>query len=63
MRFIMLKDAKPGMILARGVYNDNGIALLSQNTNLTEHYIYKLNELDIIGIYISEKTVRELVNV
>jgi response regulator RpfG family c-di-GMP phosphodiesterase len=42
-REITLKELKPGMVLARGVYNANGMLLVPDGQRLTDTYIDKLN--------------------
>ncbi len=42
-REVTLKELKPGMVLARGVYNANGMLLVPDGQRLTGTYIDKLN--------------------
>jgi len=52
---IPLKKARPGMILARHIYNSNGKVLLAAGVQLEEHYIKRLKALGISSIYIHDK--------
>lgn len=55
MRLIDIKDIKPGMILAKPVYDYNdGKVLLRQNVELREGYIERLKALQYTGLYIKD---------
>ncbi len=54
MQFIQCEDIKPGMRLAKPVYNRNGVLLFDRNTKLTANNIFNLNNFGLIGIYILE---------
>lgn len=41
-REVSLKELTPGMILARGIYSENGVLLIPSGQRLTETYIKKL---------------------
>ncbi|MDW7674892.1 MAG: HD domain-containing protein, partial [Bacillota bacterium] len=57
MRKILLADAKPGMIIAKNIYNDEGKILLTNGTELKKVYIDKLNGLNIPAVYIKDDLV------
>lgn len=54
MQFIESQDIKPGMRLAKPVYNRNGVLLFDRNTKLTTQNIVNLTNFGLIGIYILE---------
>ena len=54
MRFIRTEELKPGMRLARPIYNKSGVLLYERNTKLTTQGIYSVKNFGLIGIYILE---------
>lgn len=54
MLFIESQDIKPGMRLAKPVFNRNGVLLFDRNTKLTIQNIVNLNNFGLIGIFILE---------
>jgi HD-GYP domain-containing protein (c-di-GMP phosphodiesterase class II) len=54
MRYIKIKDAKPGMKLAYNIYDAKGHTLICSGNVLSEFYIKKLNEFGFSGIYITD---------
>ena len=42
-RDVLLSELRPGMVLARGIYNSNGMLLMPDGQKLTATYIDKLN--------------------
>ena len=54
MQFIETQNIKPGMRLAKPVYNRNGVLLFDRNTKLTKQNILNLTNFGLIGIYILE---------
>ena len=54
MRFVRTDDLKPGMRLARPIYNKSGVLLYERNTKLTMQGIYSVKNFGLIGIYILE---------
>ena len=54
MRFGRTDNLKPGMRLARPIYNKNGVLLYERNTKLTMQGIYSVKNFGLIGIYILE---------
>lgn len=55
MRYISLKDARPGMRLAYDLYDSFGRTLVGCNCELTAYYIEKLNDYGFDGIYIEDE--------
>lgn len=54
MRYVSLKDAKPGMQLAYSLYDTYGRTLVGGNIRLTVGYIEKLKEYGFDGVYITD---------
>ena len=54
MQFVESQDIRPGMRLAKPVYNRNGVMLFDRNTKLTQQNIVNLMNFSLIGIYILE---------
>ncbi len=54
MLFIESQDIKPGIRLAKPVFNRNGVLLFDRNTKLTIQNIVNLNNFGLIGIFILE---------
>ena len=54
MQFVESQDIRPGMRLAKPVYNRNGVMLFDRNTKLTQQNIVNLMNFSLIGIYIPE---------
>lgn len=47
-----INDLEPGMKLTRQVLNENGMVLLSEDTELTEAIIEKLKDMNVEGVYV-----------
>lgn len=54
MRFVRTDNLKPGMRLARPIYNKNGVLLYERNTRLSMQGIFSIKNFGLIGIYILE---------
>lgn len=54
MQFIKTEDLKPGMRLAKPIYNRLGVLLYERNTKLTPQGINSIRKFSLIGIYILE---------
>lgn len=54
MLFISNDELKPGMRLAKPIYNKNGILLYERNTKITDQGIYSIKNFGLIGIYVLE---------
>jgi len=52
LRKIDIRDAQPGMILAREIMSYTGIVLLAQGVVLTQDYLKKLFKLHVLSIFI-----------
>lgn len=55
MRYISIKEAKPGMELAYDIFDKQGRVLINGNRSLTEKYIEKLKAMGFSGIYIRDE--------
>jgi len=54
MLFIRTDDLKPGMRLAKPIYNKLGVMLYDRDTRLTRQGIESIRNFELIGIYILE---------
>ena len=54
MQFIRTENLKPGMRLAKPIYNKMGILLYDRNSRLTAPAINSIHNFGLIGIYILE---------
>lgn len=55
MRYIPLREARPGMRLAYELYDSLGRTLIGSNSELTDSYIEKLEGYGFDGIYINDE--------
>ena len=54
MLFVRTEELKPGMRLAKPIYNKNGVLLYERNSKLTIPGINSVRNFGLIGIYILE---------
>ena len=54
MLFVKTKDLKPGMRLAKPIYNKMGVMLYERDTKLNMQGIESIHNFNLIGIYILE---------
>lgn len=54
MRLLPTKSMKPGMVLARSIYNDSGRVLLSEGISVTSRMISRLQQLNVTYVYIED---------
>ncbi len=54
MRFVKTRDLKPGMRLAKPIYNKLGVMLYERDTKLNAQGIESIKRFNLIGIYILE---------
>ncbi len=54
MQFVRTEDLKPGMRLAKPIYNKSGVLLYERDTNLTQQGILSIKNFNLIGIFILE---------
>ena len=55
MRYVPLREAEPGMVLAADLYDYVGRTLIGCHCELTESYLEKLEAYGFDGIYIEDK--------
>lgn len=55
MRRINVARLKQGMVLAKPIYANNGVILLRDGTKLTQHYVEKIQSLQLPYIYIVDE--------
>lgn len=51
MRYVPLKEAEPGMVLAADLYDSVGRTLIGCHCELTESYLEKLEAYGFDGVY------------
>ncbi len=54
MQFIRSSELKPGLRIAKPIYNKDGVLLYERNSKLTAPAIKSIRNFDLIGIYILE---------
>jgi HD-GYP domain-containing protein (c-di-GMP phosphodiesterase class II) len=54
MRCVNVSNLKPGDVLGRSIYDNNGRALLVEKTVLTQNYIQRLREHWVVSVYIDD---------
>ena len=55
MRYVPLREAEPGMVLAADLYDSVGRTLIGCHCELTESYLEKLEAYGFDGVYIEDK--------
>ncbi len=60
MRQIRLTDVRPGMILARNLFNRKGHILLASGVTLTQEYLHKLRRLKVKNLFIQDPRYDDL---
>lgn len=61
MRRIPTEDCKPGMVLAKPIYNDRGLPLINKDVELNHFLITRLLELDVQSVYIHDERTNDIV--
>ena len=61
MRYVLMRDVKPGMVLAQRVVEASGRILAAENTALTEFSVEKLKKEGYDGIYIQDELSSDIV--
>lgn len=60
MRFVNLNNCKPGMIIARDIFSQNGITLLCAGSELRPTYLETLKKLGYKGCYIEDDISKDI---
>ena len=55
MRYISMDQAKPGMIVGKSVFNEEGKILVNYKVCLTEKLIGQMKEKKLQGLYINDE--------
>lgn len=59
-----VSNLKPGMILAKGIFDRNGKLLLKEGSEITPFYIKKIREMGIKSVFVaSEKQQTEIIEI
>lgn len=61
MRRISIRNCKPGMILAKPIYNEIGRTLVGKDIELTEGLIQRLDVLDIDSVFIEDSRTDDII--
>ncbi len=61
MRLIAVQQCRPGMTLARNIYNESGLVLLGNGVELTDQLIRRLSETGVDFIYINDSRTEDIV--
>lgn len=67
MRYIGIREAKPGMVVGKSIFNENGNVLVNYNVELTDSLIQRMMAKGLRGMYIKDKlsediTIEELIS-
>ena len=60
MRYISMDQAKPGMIVGKSVFNEEGKILVNYKVCLTEKLIGQMKEKKLQGLYISDELSKDI---
>ena len=60
MRFVSVRNLKPGMVVAKGLTNSSKTFMIKENIELTQQYINRLTEAGYAGLYIKDKVSEEI---
>lgn len=61
LRLLPMSSLQPGMRLAKKIYNDGGLILLSENVELTSSIIKRLGMLGLNYVYISDPLTEDVI--
>lgn len=54
MRYINIDSARPGMVVGKSIYNEQGSVLINYRVKLTEKLIERMRKLGLLGLYIND---------
>lgn len=60
MRAVPVEVVQPGMVVAKTIYGEHSKILLARGVALTEQYIYRLKELGIMSLYVTDETLGDI---
>ena len=60
MRYISMDQAKPGMIVGKSVFNEEGKILVNYKVCLTEKLIGQMKEKKLQGLYINDELSKDI---
>jgi HD-GYP domain-containing protein (c-di-GMP phosphodiesterase class II) len=60
MRRILLENISAGMKLAKPLYSADGLILLNAGVELKEHYLTRLQELDLTYVYVDDELTSDI---
>ena len=60
MRYVTLRETRPGMRLAYDLYDSFGRTLVGSSCELTDVYIEKLREYGVGGVYITDRLSEDI---
>ncbi|MBD8500172.1 HD domain-containing phosphohydrolase [Paenibacillus arenosi] len=61
MRWIPIMNCRPGMRLAKKIYNEEGMVLLQEQVEMTDTFIRRLIERDVSYIYVEDERTEGIV--
>lgn len=61
MRFLPVDELKPGMIIAKSLYDSYGHTLIGTNNELTENYIKRIVDFGFSGVYIEDELSKDII--
>lgn len=61
MRKLHITSVKPGDVIAKSIFQENGNVLLGMGVQLTERYIERLKQLGIDTLYIQDKRTDDII--
>lgn len=54
MRYVRVEHLEKGMVIVNTLYDSNDKVLLKANRRLTQNYINRIQQMDIVGLYVFE---------
>jgi len=61
MRLVSAVDCQEGMVLAKAIYNDDGLVLINEGIKLTQRMIDRLVQMGITLVYIQDSRTNDIV--
>ena len=61
MRYVLLDECKPGMILAGNLYDAFGRTLIADGAELTKKFLEKLESYGFVGVYIADELSKDII--